>query len=62
MKLYYFDLFARAEQIRMLLWHAKAEFKDVRLSEAEFGKLKGEGKTLEFGQVPILEIEGKKYS
>ena len=60
-KLYYFDVYGRAEPIRMLLWHAKQEFEDVRLSPEDFGKLKEEGK-LEFGQVPALEIDGKQYT
>ena len=62
MKLYYFDVYGRAEQIRMLLWHAKQEFEDVRLNHEDFGKLKAENQLLEFGQVPVLEVDGKYLS
>lgn len=61
MKLYYFDIYARAEAIRMLLNHAKVEFEDVRLAKEDFAKLKEEGK-FEFGQVPALEHDGKVYT
>ena len=57
-KLYYFDIYARAEPIRMLLTHAKHEFEDVRINGEKLGELKAEGK-LEFGQVPMLEHDGK---
>ena len=42
-KLFYFDMGGRGECIRMLLWKAKYEFEDVRLSNEEFGKLSMEG-------------------
>lgn len=62
MKLYYFDVYGRAEPIRMLLNHAKVEFEDIRLTEEDFAKLKREGTVpMEFGQVPVLEYEGKHY-
>ena len=44
MKLYYFDIYGRAEQIRMLLHHAKVEYKDVFLSKEELEIMKAEGK------------------
>jgi glutathione S-transferase len=57
-KLYYFDIYGRAESIRMLLAHAKQEFEDVRINGEQLQQLKAEGK-LEFGQVPLLEHNGK---
>mmetsp|Transcript_32359 Transcript_32359/g.31663 ORF Transcript_32359/g.31663 Transcript_32359/m.31663 type:complete len:100 (-) Transcript_32359:381-680(-) len=60
MKLYYFDSYGRAEAIRMCLTHAKVPFEDIRLTKEEFEKLKTE-KELEFGQLPLIEHEGKIY-
>jgi glutathione S-transferase len=57
-KLYYFDIYGRAEGIRMLLTHAKAEFEDVRVNGESLAELKAAGK-LEFGQVPMLEHDGR---
>ena len=48
MKLYYFDVYGRAEAIRMLLNHAKVEFEDVRFQKEEWPKMKAE-LDLEFG-------------
>jgi len=60
-KLYYFDIYGRAEPIRMLLWHAKIEYEDVRIGPSELAGLKADGK-LEFGQVPVIEHDGKFFS
>ncbi len=57
-KLYYFDIYGRAEAIRMLLHHAKVEFEDVRINGETLGEMKAAGQ-LEFGQVPMLEHDGK---
>ena len=35
-KLYYFDIYGRADSIRFLLNHAKVEFEDVRVNGEEF--------------------------
>lgn len=59
-KLYYFDGYGRAEQIRMLLNHAKVPFDDVRIAQAEWPTKKAE-LNAEFGQVPLLELDGKQY-
>ena len=57
MKLYYFDIYGRAEPLRILLKHAKQEFEDVRFEFGEFKILKEEmGDRFEFGQVPVLEM------
>jgi len=59
-KLYYFDIFARAEPIRLLLHHAKANWQDVRIGGEELKKLKASG-NLEFNQLPAVEIDGRYY-
>ena len=59
-KLYYFDAYAIAEQIRMALTHAKVEFEDIRIKREELPKLKEE-LNLEFGQLPVVEMDGKFY-
>src|SRR5690606_21458026 len=58
MKLYYFDIYGRAEAIRMLLNHAKVAFDDVKIDGEKLQELKASG-VLEFDQVPMLEHEGK---
>lgn len=60
-KVYYFDGYGRAEQIRALLTFIKADFEDVRLTQEDWAKLKAEGK-FEFGQLPALEWEGVIYT
>ena len=56
MKVYYFDLYGRAEAIRMMLSKAGVEFEDVRMTGEEFNDLKASGK-FEYSQVPMLELE-----
>lgn len=48
MKLYYFDIYGKADSTRMLLKHAKVDFEDLRINHEELAKLKLSGK-LEFG-------------
>ena len=59
MKLYYFDIYGRAESIRMLAAHAKLPLENDFLADGKFMKLKEEG-VLEFGQVPMLTTEDGK--
>ena len=59
MKLYYFNIYGRAESIRFLLSHAKVEYEEVDAGPimADLKKDK-----LEFGQVPLLETsEGHRF-
>ena len=58
-KLFYFDIYGRAESIRFLLAHAKVEYENVLINGEVLQKLKAEGK-LEFGQVPLFETEDGK--
>ena len=51
-KLYYFNIYGKAEPIRMLLSYAKVPFEDCRLEKEEFAKMKKEGH-FPGGQVPI---------
>jgi len=56
MKVYYFDIYGKAEAIRMLLSKAGVAFEDVRVSGESWAELKGSG-TLEYGQVPMVELD-----
>ncbi|KAG6447466.1 hypothetical protein O3G_MSEX004991 [Manduca sexta] len=58
-KVYYFDGKAVGESIRMLLAYGGQEFEDVRLQFDNFAEFKPQ---TPFGQVPVLEIDGKKYA
>merc|ERR1719223_1133468 len=61
-KIYYFDLYGRAEAARMMYSHAKVEFEDIRLTKEQFAEMKEAGK-FEFGQLPLLETDdGKSLS
>ena len=62
MKLYYFDLYGRAEPIRILLDHAKVDYEDVRVSGPSWKELKEDTEKCKYGQIPILEKDGKFYS
>ena len=48
MKLYYFDIYGRAESIRFLLSHAKAHYENVYIDQDKMKEMKEHG-LLEFG-------------
>ena len=59
LKLYYFNIKGKGEPIRLFCKYAGLEIEDYRFSSRdEFISLKEAGK-LSFGQVPLLEIDGK---
>lgn len=59
LKLYYFDIKGKGEPIRLLCAYAGLELEDHRLiTRDEFLAMK-EGTRLPFGQVPMLEVDGK---
>jgi len=57
-KLYYFNLQARAEIIRLILHYGGVTFEDIRYELAKWPELKDD-KKWKYGQLPILEIDGK---
>jgi glutathione S-transferase len=59
LKLYYFNIKGKGEPIRLFCAYAGLELEDYRIASFdEFGALKESGK-LAFGQVPLLELDGK---
>lgn len=59
LKLYYFDIKGKGEPIRLFCAYAGLELEDHRFgSFDEFVAMKENGK-LAFGQVPMLEVDGK---
>merc|ERR1712166_87812 len=56
-KLYYFDLYGRAETARMALTLAGVAFEDCRVTHEQFAGMKADEKMLEFGQMPMFELD-----
>ena len=61
MKVHYFPGYGRAEAIRMILAHAKVPFENVNYTFETLPAAKASG-NLEFGQLPVLENDGKFYA
>ncbi|CEL93412.1 unnamed protein product [Vitrella brassicaformis CCMP3155] len=61
-KLLYFDIKARGEPIRLCFAIAGIDFDDVRIGRDELSALKEEPGKLPFGQLPVVEIDGKRLA
>ena len=61
MKIYYFDVYGRAEALRFLLTHAKVEYENVNINKEKMEEMTEKGE-LEFGLVPVVEHDGKFYN
>lgn len=58
-KLYYFNIKGKGEPIRLFCAYAGIDLEDIRFNTfAEFAEVRDKG-VLAFGQVPMLEIDGK---
>ena len=55
--LHYFDLIGRAETTRMILTYYNTKFTDNRIAMEDWSDFKST-KSLDFGQLPCLEIDG----
>jgi glutathione S-transferase len=62
MKLTYFDVYGKAEAIRLLLNHAGVEYEDIRVTGPEFMAIKDDKTKVPYGQLPVLQKDGKVYS
>ncbi|XP_070540881.1 glutathione S-transferase-like isoform X2 [Ptychodera flava] len=61
--LYYFDVRARAEPIRLILHYSGIQFDDRRLTNEEWGNIKKNGEFCgHFGQLPYAEVNGEAIS
>ena len=61
MKVHYGNAYGLGESIRMILEHAGQHYENIDYTRASMPEAKATGK-LEFGQVPVLEIDGKYFA
>lgn len=58
-KLHYFDVTALGEPIRFLLAYGNLDWEDIRYDDAKWAASKDK---MPFGQMPVLDIDGKIYA
>ena len=58
-KVVYFDIYGRAEPLRLMLHSKKVNFKDERVTNEQWAKMKGTPAAGEFNCMPHLWINGK---
>ncbi|XP_072389821.1 glutathione S-transferase-like [Diabrotica undecimpunctata] len=58
-KLTYFNVTGRVEPARVMFHYGEIPFEDVRIEHADWPSLKPK---TPFGELPVLEIDGKKYT
>jgi len=59
LKLYYFDIKGKGESIRLICAYSGLKLQDHRFESRDEFKAMKEGSRLPFGQVPMLEVNGK---
>ncbi|KAK3930082.1 Glutathione S-transferase [Frankliniella fusca] len=58
-KLHYFDVTALGEPIRFLLAYGNLDWEDIRYDDAKWAEAKNK---MPFGQMPVLDIDGKIFA
>ncbi|XP_034250056.1 glutathione S-transferase-like [Thrips palmi] len=58
-KLHYFNVTALGEPVRYLLAYGKADWEDIRYEAEDWEKVKAK---MPFGQMPVLDVDGKFHA